>query len=72
MDFITRLLKVQGKDCIFVIVDRFTKFSHFFVIPSTSSTTQIIDLFFKEVFILHGLPKTIISDKDTKFTNASW
>jgi hypothetical protein len=39
MDFITGLPRVQGKDCIYVMVDRLTKFSHFFALPSDYSTT---------------------------------
>ena len=72
MDFITGLPMVQGKDCIYVVVERLTKFVHLFVVPSTNSTTQISKLFFKEVFILHGLPNIIINDKDSKFTSDFW
>jgi hypothetical protein len=39
MDFITGLPQVQGKDCIYVVVDRLTKFAHFFSIPSKYSIT---------------------------------
>jgi hypothetical protein len=39
MDFITGLPRVQGKDCIYVVVDRLTKFSHFFAIPLDYSVT---------------------------------
>jgi hypothetical protein len=67
MDFITRLPKVQGKECIFVVVDRLTKFAHFFAIATNFSAVQVADLFFREVFRLHGLPKTIVSDRHSKF-----
>ena len=70
MDFITSLLKVQGRDCLYVVVDRLTKFAHFFSIPSDYSASQVAELFFREVFRLHGLPKTIFSDRDRKFTGA--
>lgn len=50
-----------------MVVDRLTKFAHFFAIPSKHSTAQVADLFFREVFRLHGLPKTIISDIDNQF-----
>jgi hypothetical protein len=47
MDFITGLPKAQGKDCIFVVVDRLTKFAHFFAIATDYSATQVADLFFR-------------------------
>ena len=72
MDFITGLPKVQGKDNIYVVVDRLTKFSHFFAITSTISTSEFVSLFLKYVFRLHGLPKPIISDWDNNFTGAFW
>jgi hypothetical protein len=58
MDFITGLSKVQGRDCIYVVVDRLTKFVHFFSIPSEYSASQVADIFFREVFKLHGLRDT--------------
>ena len=47
MDFIMGLPKVNGKDCIFVVVDRLTKYAHFFAIPSDLQATQVVDLFFR-------------------------
>ena len=67
MDFITGLPKVQGRDCLYVVVDRLTKFAHFFSISSDYSAAQVVELFFKEVFKLHGLPKTTVSDRDSRF-----
>jgi hypothetical protein len=72
MDFITGLPRAQGKDCIFVVVDRLTKFAHFFSIARDFSAAQVAELFFREVFRLHGLPKTIISDKDSRFMSTFW
>jgi hypothetical protein len=70
VDFITSLLKVQGRDFIYVVVGRLTKFAHYFAIPSECTAPQVAELFFREVFILHGLPKTIVSDRDNIFTGA--
>jgi hypothetical protein len=67
MDFMTGLPKAQGKYYIFVVVDRLTKFADFFAIATDYSATQVADLFFREVFKLHGLPKTIMSDRDSRF-----
>jgi hypothetical protein len=72
MDFITGLPRVQGKDCIYVVVDRLTKFAHFFAIPLDYSATQVAELFFREIFRLHGLPKTIVSDRDNRFMGGFW
>jgi hypothetical protein len=72
MDFITGLPLVQGKDCIYVVVVRLTKFPHFFTISSKYFATQVAELFFREVFQLHGLPKTIVSDQDIRFMGGFW
>jgi hypothetical protein len=72
MDFITRLSKVQGRDYIYVVVDRLTKYAHFFVIPSEYSMSQVADIFFREVFRLHDLPRCIFGDCDYKFLSAFW
>lgn len=61
MDFIIGLPKVQGKDFIYVVVDRLTKFAHFYAISTSYTATHIADLFFREVFRLHGLPKTLMT-----------
>jgi hypothetical protein len=72
MDFITGLPRVQGRDCIFVVVDRLTKFAHFFAIPTDYKAIQVAELFFREVFRLHGLPRQIVSDRDGCFISAFW
>ena len=72
MDFITGLPMVQGKDCIFVVIDRLTKYAHFFTIYVHYTVAQVTELFFREVFRLHGLPKTIISDRDSRFMGGFW
>ena len=64
MDIIMGLPKVNGKDCIFAVADRLTKYAHFFAIPSDFQATQVAELFFREVFHLHGLPQNIVSDRD--------
>jgi hypothetical protein len=67
MDFITGLPKVQGKDYIYVVVDKLTKFAHFYAIPTEYNAVQVAELFFREVFRLHGLSRNIISDRDSRF-----
>ena len=53
-----------------MVVDRLTKFAHLFVVTTTFTTAKVAELFFKEVFRLHGLPKSIVSDRDNKFLSA--
>lgn len=55
-----------------MVVDRLTKFAHFFAIAATYTTTQVADLFFSEVFRIHGLPRCIVSDRDNKFLSLFW
>ena len=56
MDFITGLPKAQGQDCIDVVVDRLTKYAHLFPITTTYTIVQVAEVFFKEIFKLHGIP----------------
>jgi hypothetical protein len=72
MEFIIGFPKVQGRDYIYVVVDRLTKYVHFFSYPSEYNISQVADLFFREVFRLHGLPRNIVSDQDNMFLNTFW
>eukprot|EP00253_Pinus_taeda_P028202 PITA_28202 len=73
MDFITGLpKKKRNNDSIMVVVDKLSKAAHFIPAQSTYRAVQIVHIFMQNVFRLHGLPKTIISDRDVKFTSAFW
>ena len=63
MDFIIGLPKSKNQnDYIFVVVDKFSKVAHFILVKSTYKAIHIVDIFLKEIFRLHGIPKAIISD----------
>jgi hypothetical protein len=56
-----------------MVVDKLTKYAHFFVIPSEYNTSQVTYLLiFREVFKLHGLSRNIVSDRDNRFLNTFW
>lgn len=73
MDFITGLLLSSGYDEVWVIVDRLTKMADFVPLAVGGKTAaDLARVFSKEVWGLHGLPADIVSDRDSRFTSATW
>jgi hypothetical protein len=73
MDFLLGLSRTQrGNDSIFVVVDTFLKMTHFIMCHKTSNATHMSNLFFKDILRLHGLPRIIVSNKDTMFVRHFW
>ena len=73
MDFITGLSKSKKQnDSIFVVIDKLSKETHFIPVKSTYKAVTIANIFLKEIFRLHGIPRVIILDRYVKFTGKFW
>jgi transposase InsO family protein len=62
----------KKNDSIMVVVDKLSKETHFILVKSTHKAIDIANIFMKDIFRLHGIPKMIISDRDAKFTSNFW
>jgi hypothetical protein len=73
MDFITKLPRnIKQHGSIMVVVDKLMKAAHFIIVKSAHKTTDIAEIYMREIAKLHGVPKTIVSDRDSKFTSNFW
>jgi len=73
IDFVTHLPRsMRGHDLIWVIVDRLTKCAHFLPINQKMYMDKLADLYVREVVKLHGVPVSIVSDRDPRLTSRFW
>ena len=73
MDFVAGLPRTQRQhDAIWVIVDRLTKSAHFLPVNVEDSLEKLAKLYVDEIMRLHGVPVSIVSDQDPRFTSRFW
>ena len=73
MDFVSGLPRILGgNNAIWVIVDRLTKSAHFLPMKVNFSMDRLTSFYVKEIVRMHGVPVSIVSDKDPRFTSRFW
>ena len=73
MDFVMGLPRtLKGYNAVWVIVDRLTKSAHFLPIRWGISLEQLAERYMNEIVHLHGVPVSIVSDRDLRFTSRFW
>ena len=72
MDFITSLPKSRNKSVIMVVVDHLSKYAHLCALQHPFTTSTVAQIFMDQVFKLHGMPHSIVSDRDPTFTTNFW
>ena len=72
LDFVDSLPKSHGYEVILMVVDKLTKYVHFIPLSHPYTATKVASMFMKEIFKFHGMPQSIISDRDAIFISKFW
>jgi transposase InsO family protein len=72
LDFVEALPRVRGKSVILTVVDRFSKYCHFIPLAHPYSAESVAQAFYTDIVRLHGVPQSMVSDRDSVFTSAFW
>jgi hypothetical protein len=72
MDFIIGLPKSRNKSVIMVVVDHLSKYAHLFSLQNPLTTYTMAQIFMDQIFKFHGMPHSIVSDRDPTFTSNFW
>jgi hypothetical protein len=72
MDFMTDLPKSRNKSVIMVVVDRLSKYAHFYALQHPFTASMVDQIFMDQVFKLHGMPHSIVYDRGPTFTSNFW
>jgi hypothetical protein len=72
LDFVEALPRVGGKSVILTVVDHFNKYCHFIPLAHPYTAASVAQAFFAEIVRLHGMPQSMVSDRDPVFTSAFW
>jgi hypothetical protein len=72
LDFVEALPRVHGKTVILSVVDRFSKYCHFVPLAHPYTAESVAQAFFTDIVRLHGIPQSIVSDRDPVFTLVFW
>ena len=72
LNFVVELLAYKGNTTILVVVDRFSKGIHLGILPAAHTAHMIASLFINIVVKIHGIPRSLVSDRDPFFINRFW
>ena len=73
MDFVSGLPRTgKGHNSIWIVVNRLTKSVHFIPVKTTYTLDQVAELYIREIVRVHGVPNSIVSDRDSRFTSKFW